>query len=91
LEITHQRRARGDVTKAQPVAAQRMARRSLAARLRNNESVLLAAYRDIAATVGAGRAITPAAEWLLDNYHLVEEQIRKVVPTDRVERSNQRS
>ena len=36
------------------------------------------AYRDIADTVGAGRVITPAAEWLLDNYHLVEEQIREI-------------
>jgi cyclic beta-1,2-glucan synthetase len=28
--------------------------------------------------VGEGRPITPAAEWLLDNYHLVEEQIREI-------------
>jgi hypothetical protein len=39
-------------------------------RLKENESVLLRAYRDIAGAVGEGRAITPAAEWLLDNYHL---------------------
>jgi len=63
---------------AQPVAARPMAGRSLAARLRNNESVLLDAYRAVARAVGAGRAITPAAEWLLDNYHLVEEQIREI-------------
>ena len=25
-----------------------------------------------------GRAVTPAAEWLLDNYHLVEQQVREV-------------
>ena len=47
-------------------------------RLRDNESVLLAAYRAIAAATGEGRAISPAAEWLLDNYHLVEEQIREI-------------
>ncbi len=28
--------------------------------------------------MGEGRAITPAAEWLLDNYHLVEAQIREI-------------
>ena len=56
-----------------------MAGRSLAARLKQNEDVLLAAYRTIAKAGGEGRAITPAAEWLLDNYHLVEEQIRKFV------------
>jgi cyclic beta-1,2-glucan synthetase len=63
---------------AQQVTQRRSARRSLHARLRDNESVLLAAYRAIGAAVGEGRSITPAAEWLLDNYHLVEEQIREI-------------
>jgi cyclic beta-1,2-glucan synthetase len=63
---------------AQPITAGRVTGRSLAVRLRENESVLLDAYRAIAKAVGAGRAITPAAEWLLDNYHLVEEQIREI-------------
>jgi cyclic beta-1,2-glucan synthetase len=63
---------------AQQVTTRPISRRSLAARLKDNESVLLAAYRDIAATVAAGSVITPAAEWLLDNYHLVEEQIREI-------------
>ena len=63
---------------AQQVTLKRSARRPLAARLKDNESALLAAYRSIAAAVGEGRPITPAAEWLLDNYHLVEEQIREI-------------
>src|SRR5712664_3851246 len=63
---------------AQPVTARPTTGRSLAVRLRDNESVLLEAYRTIASAVGAGRAITPAAEWLLDNYHLVEGQIREI-------------
>src|SRR6202789_4560480 len=63
---------------AQGVTRRRSARRSLGARLKQNESVLLAAYRAIGAAVGEGRPITPAAEWLLDNYHLVEEQIREI-------------
>ena len=40
--------------------------------------MLLAAYRAIATAAAEGRAISPAAEWLLDNYHLVEEQIREI-------------
>ena len=40
--------------------------------------MLLAAYRSIAKAVDEGRAITPAAEWVLDNYHVVEEQIREI-------------
>src|SRR6202046_3890433 len=63
---------------AQGVTQRRAARPSLVARLKNNESVLLAAYRPSGAAVGEGRSITPAAEWLLDNYHLVEEQIREI-------------
>jgi cyclic beta-1,2-glucan synthetase len=68
----------GSLAAAQPVSAGRVTRRSLAVRLRENESVLLEAYRAIAKAVGAGRAIAPAAEWLLDNYHLVEGQIREI-------------
>src|SRR2546430_6298892 len=63
---------------AQQVTRRRTARRSLSVRLRDNESALLAAYRAIVAAVADGRAITPAAEWLIDNYHLVEDQIREV-------------
>src|SRR5678815_3278398 len=63
---------------AQSITRQPGFRRSLGARLRNNEKALLAAYRSIARAVDEGRAITPAAEWVLDNYHVVEEQIREV-------------
>ena len=61
---------------AQPVGSIPGFGRSLAARLRSNEKALLAAYRAIAKAVDEGRTITPAAEWVLDNYHVVEEQIR---------------
>ncbi len=63
---------------AQPVTPTPTTGRSLAARLGDNEAVLLEAYRAIAKAVGEGRAITPAAEWLLDNFHVVEEQIREI-------------
>ncbi|HZM34226.1 MAG TPA: glucoamylase family protein [Burkholderiales bacterium] len=68
----------GSLAAAQPVGATPTTGRSLATRLQENEAVLLQAYRTIAGAVGEGRAITPAAEWLLDNYHLVEEQIREI-------------
>ena len=51
---------------------------SLARRLTENEAVLVAAYRDIAEAVETGAAITPAAEWLVDNFHVVEKQIREI-------------
>ena len=63
---------------AQHITARPMPRRSLALRLRDNEAVLLEAYRAIGSVAGDGRAATPAAEWLLDNYHVVEDQIREI-------------
>ncbi len=51
---------------------------NLLARIDDNARVLLAAYRDIAETVQGTREITPAAEWLLDNFHIVDEQIRDI-------------
>ncbi len=62
---------------AQQITATPISRRSLAARLKDNEAVLLEAYHEIGNTTRDGQATTPAAEWLLDNYHLVEEQIRE--------------
>jgi cyclic beta-1,2-glucan synthetase len=47
-------------------------------RLDSNATVLLAAYRTSAAELTAGHSIVPAAEWLLDNYHLVDQQIREI-------------
>lgn len=50
----------------------------LHSRLDSNAIVLLAAYRASAAELTAGHNIVPAAEWLLDNYHLVDQQIREI-------------
>jgi len=40
--------------------------------------VLLSAYRAIGEAIREEHAITPAAEWLVDNFHVVEEQIREI-------------
>jgi cyclic beta-1,2-glucan synthetase len=48
----------------------------LLTRLAENESVLTEACNLLTATVQANRRITPAGEWLLDNFYLIEEQIR---------------
>ncbi len=52
--------------------------RHLLPRVRENAHVLLAGYRSIAATVLAKQEITPAAEWILDNFHVVDEQLRGI-------------
>ncbi len=66
------------LAQAQAITVKPPARRSLNARLSDNEKVLLAAYRTIGAAAALDHAITPAAEWLIDNYHLVDEQIRQI-------------
>ncbi|MDP2787471.1 MAG: glucoamylase family protein [Pseudomonadota bacterium] len=48
----------------------------LLARLDKNEAVLIETCRQLTLAVAAKRRITPAAEWLLDNLYLIEEQIR---------------
>jgi cyclic beta-1,2-glucan synthetase len=50
----------------------------LSGRLADNGIVLLYAYRTIAKSIDDGGAITPAAEWLVDNYYLVEREIREI-------------
>ncbi|WP_426011359.1 GH36-type glycosyl hydrolase domain-containing protein [Caulobacter sp. DWR2-3-1b2] len=63
---------------AQAVTPREVKGASLAKRLADNEVVLLSAYRDVSDAIDAGAAITPAAEWLIDNFHVVEKQIREV-------------
>ncbi len=48
----------------------------LLARLAENEESLLRTCTLLTATVKANRQISPAGEWLLDNFYLIEEQIR---------------
>src|SRR5215207_7181352 len=63
---------------AQPVTDRPAAVLPLPVRLKENAAVLLAAYRASATELESGRGVVPAAEWLLDNYHLVEEQVREI-------------
>lgn len=51
---------------------------TLQSRLKDNAAVLLRAYRAGASELEKGRSVVPAAEWLLDNYHLVEAQVREI-------------
>ncbi|MGH7416511.1 MAG: GH36-type glycosyl hydrolase domain-containing protein, partial [Candidatus Rokuibacteriota bacterium] len=46
------------------------------ARLEDNARVLREAYRVLADDVHRGEFVPPAAEWLLDNFHLIESEIR---------------
>jgi len=47
-------------------------------RVHDNGRVLREAYRAISRSIREERAITPAAEWLVDNFHVVEDQLREI-------------
>ncbi|MGZ8843026.1 MAG: GH36-type glycosyl hydrolase domain-containing protein, partial [Pyrinomonadaceae bacterium] len=53
-------------------------RAQLLPRLEDNGRKLVAAYRTLVESIRNGRAISPAAEWLVDNFHIVEEQLREI-------------
>src|SRR5947207_3105684 len=52
--------------------------RSLLPRVLDNGRMLREGYREIARAIREERWITPAAEWLVDNYHLVDAQLREI-------------
>jgi cyclic beta-1,2-glucan synthetase len=66
------------LAEAQHVTTRRGAGRGLANRLLDNGRVLLQAYGTTTAAIREERAITPAAEWLIDNFYVAQEQIRQI-------------
>ncbi len=52
--------------------------RQLSAQLQRNASTLDNAHRQIAAAAANHESITGAAEWLLDNFHIVSETLREI-------------
>jgi cyclic beta-1,2-glucan synthetase len=52
--------------------------RDLLPGVRDNGRLLLEAYHSIVEAVGAKREITLAEEWFLDNFHVVDEQLRQI-------------
>jgi len=66
------------LARAQPVTAKRGAGRRLTQRLADNGRVLMEAYRATVKAIREDRAITPAAEWLIDNFYVAQDQIREI-------------
>jgi cyclic beta-1,2-glucan synthetase len=75
----------GKALAASHVPGPKRSRDLLLARLAQSERVLLRASQLLTAAIREDRPGTPAGEWLLDNFHLIEEQIhtaRKHLPKD---------
>ena len=58
------------------VGSQRTPDQHLLTRLAENEIFLFEVHNLLTETVKANNQITPAGEWLLDNFYLIEDQIR---------------
>ncbi|HWC04555.1 MAG TPA: glucoamylase family protein [Methylomirabilota bacterium] len=52
--------------------------RRLSPRVRDSGRVLLQCYRELAGVIRDEGATTPAAEWLVDNFHVVDGVVRQV-------------
>jgi cyclic beta-1,2-glucan glucanotransferase len=68
--------AHGEVLATQHVLSAHRAPERLLSRLADNEAMLIQSCERLTSVNRLGQAITPAAEWLLDNLYLIEEQIR---------------
>jgi cyclic beta-1,2-glucan synthetase len=53
-------------------------RARLLPRVEDNGRKLVLAYRTLVEALRSGRSISPAAEWLVDNFHIIEEQLREI-------------
>ncbi|MCK9279583.1 MAG: hypothetical protein M0P71_03085 [Melioribacteraceae bacterium] len=64
------------IAKSHVLASERTYNRILLNRLDKNEEFLSEVHNFLNETVKENHLITPAGEWLLDNYYLIEDQIR---------------
>ena len=76
LFSTDQMREHGKTLAASHEVSTKGAANSLLTRLDENEDVLSSVYGLLAEAAKADRPIAPAGEWLIDNFYLIEEQIR---------------
>jgi len=63
---------------AQRTTTKQTTDRRLERRLRDNDRALRLAYHATVAAAREQRVVTPAADWLVDNFHVVEEQVREI-------------
>src|ERR1019366_247315 len=78
FSIEHLEQHAESLATAQHVTVGRASCRRLSRRLKANGRVLVTAYRGVEQAVIEERAITPADEWLLDNFFVAQEQIRQI-------------
>ncbi|EKD42327.1 MAG: hypothetical protein ACD_73C00201G0003, partial [uncultured bacterium] len=63
---------------AQKVTANPRKARDIAKRIKDNSHVLEASYDLLLEAATESQAVTPAAEWLIDNFHIVRAQLKDI-------------
>jgi cyclic beta-1,2-glucan synthetase len=66
------------LAQSQELSGRRGRLRLISRRLDDNGEVLLSAYRDLSKAIREEALLTPAGEWLVDNFHLVESQLSEI-------------
>jgi cyclic beta-1,2-glucan synthetase len=66
------------LARSQPLLPSSWQGRALLTRTRQNARVLRRHYDSIARTTSSQRSVTPAAEWFVDNYYVVERQLQLI-------------
>ena len=66
------------LAKAQPIAGLGEAGLPIIWRVRDNYHLLRSVHEALLHANAAGQPLTPAAQWLVDNYHVVAAQIREI-------------
>ncbi|MEO8364475.1 MAG: glucoamylase family protein, partial [Ilumatobacteraceae bacterium] len=66
------------LAEAQKITTKPQRGNNILPRVAENGRVLLEAYRVLAVAIKDERWITPAAEWLVDNFPIVDEQLREI-------------
>jgi cyclic beta-1,2-glucan synthetase len=68
----------GYLSKELKVSANRKFTKPLLPRLKENGTKLLNSYRILTRAIHNKESISPGAEWLVDNFHIVEDQLREI-------------
>ncbi|MGH8946382.1 MAG: GH36-type glycosyl hydrolase domain-containing protein [Acidimicrobiia bacterium] len=66
------------LAETQELSGRRGRLRLISRRLADNGEVLLTSYRELSKAIREEALLTPAAEWLVDNFHLVESQLHEI-------------
>ncbi len=78
FSIDHLRNHAADLAKRMTRGPANVANRKFFQRFQQNAAYLRTAHRTIAQAIRDGEPMTPDAEWLLDNFYVVEEHLREI-------------